>query len=317
MTRSLRAGGLVALLAVAACARRVEPAGVELTLPAKDGHVRFVAVGDTGEPNAGLSQVVASIETTCASRGCDFALLLGDNVYPSGPDGPDDPALERAIARPFATLGARVPVVAAIGNHDDGGSGWSPARGDAEIVWTAKPSWWRTPARHYRLSVGELDVIVLDTDAILFGRDARQRTDVARWLATSSARWKLVAGHHPYASNGKHGDAGRYDGLPSIVPVASGRRLKRFLEDVVCGKADAYLSAHDHQREWMTETCRGTELVVSGAGARPKPLVSPRPARFASDALGFFYGDASREGLSGDFVDVRAHTDFSRTLAPR
>ena len=315
VARGSSARWLIALFGLVACARRVEPAGVELALPAKGPNVRFVAVGDTGDPGASQASVASAMAATCAARGCDFALLLGDNLYPSGPDGPDDPALERAITRPFAALG--VPVLAVIGNHDDGGSGWSPERGDAEIAWTAKPSWWKAPSRHYRASIGDLDVIVLDTDAILFGRDAVQRTDVARWLASSTARWKLVAGHHPYASNGKHGDAGRYDGVPAIVPVASGRRLKRFLEEVVCGKANAYFSAHDHQREWMIETCAGTELIVSGAGASPRPLVSRRQTRFASEALGFFYGDASRDALVGDFVDASAHTDFSRTLTPR
>ena len=314
MTRA-RAGWLLALLGAASCARRVEPIGAEIALPARTSHVRFVAAGDTGDSTEDQARVAAAMAATCAARGCDFALLLGDNVYPSGPSSPDDPVLDRVIARPYAALG--VPVLAVLGNHDDGGAGWSPERGDAELSWTTKPGWWVAPSRHYRASIGDVDVIVIDTDAILFGRDAVQRVDVARWLASSTARWKLVAGHHPYSSNGKHGDAGRYDGMPSIVPVASGRRVKRFIEEIVCGKADVYFSAHDHLREWMLETCGGTQMIVSGAGARPRPVVSSRPARFASGALGFFYGDAGDTSLNGDLVGVSGQTDFSHAIAPR
>ena len=295
-----RARSLLLVFVVAgltACAPRVEPPGADVALaPREKGReVRFLAVGDTGDGSMDQARVAAAMAATCRARGCDFVLLLGDNVYPRGPDGPDDPALERVIGVPYAGLG--VPVFAALGNHDDGGSGWSPERGDAELAWTKRPPWWRTPARYYRLSAGEVDV--------------------ARWLATPDARWKVVAGHHPYLSNGKHGDAGRYDGLPSLVPVASGRRLRRFLDDVVCGKADVYLSAHDHTREWMTETCKGTELVVSGAGARPRPIVSRRPARFTSGALGYFALSAGPTALTGELLDEAGRVDFARTLPPR
>jgi leucyl-tRNA synthetase len=58
--------------------------------------------------------------------------------------------------------------------------------------------------------------------------------------------------------------------------VASGRSLRRFLEANVCGKANLYLSAHDHIRAWMKDECGGTELVVAGTGAKPRPLEALR-----------------------------------------
>ena len=39
------------------------------------------------------------------------------------------------------------------------------------------------------------------------------------------------------------------------------------MEDIVCGRADVYLAAHDHSLQWLQPTCNGTELIVSGTGA--------------------------------------------------
>jgi hypothetical protein len=302
------------ILLLAACSPRREPPGAEITLPTSSRNVRFVAVGDTGEGNAGQMRVAAGMKAACEAKGCDFALLLGDNLYPKGPTSPTDPELRRKIADPYAPLG--VPVLAALGNHDDGGSGWSPERGDHEIAWAEAPSWWKTPARHYRASIGDVDLIVLDTDAILYGRGGDQTSNVARWLKTTKARFTIVAGHHPMKSNGPHGDAGAYDRLPSLIPVASGRSLKRFLEREVCGKANVYLSAHDHVRAWMKDGCAGTELIVAGTGSKPKPVVERHPAWFQSGELGFFHGEMGTEGFRGEMMSADGKTDFTR-LVPR
>jgi hypothetical protein len=61
----------------------------------------------------------------------------------------------------------------------------------------------------------------------------------------------------PYFSNGRHGDAGNYDGLVGM-PIANGSAVKTALDADVCGKADLYLCGHDHNRQWLTERCGGT-----------------------------------------------------------
>lgn len=89
-------------------------------------------------------------------------------------------------------------------------------------------------------------------------------------LADSQATWRIAFGHHPYLSNGRHGNAGNDEGL-LFVPVANGDGVETFMEDHVCGHIDLYLCGHDHNRHWLDPTC-GTEFIVSGAAAKTTDL---------------------------------------------
>ena len=140
----------------------------------------------------------------------------------------------------------------------------------------------------------------------LYGQDQQQRADLAVWLQQSTASWKIALGHHPYRSNGSHGNAGAYnrqDGVPD------GALVKSFMDDIVCGSADLLLSGHDHNLQWLQPdgTCVGTELIVSGAGAVPKALRSPategyNATYFQAARLGFVYLVATTDQLTVQFV---------------
>src|SRR5688572_24159997 len=52
--------------------------------------VRFVVMGDTGEGNDGQHRVADAIAAKCAADGCDFVVLLGDNIYDEGVDNVAD-----------------------------------------------------------------------------------------------------------------------------------------------------------------------------------------------------------------------------------
>jgi len=53
--------------------------------------VRFIAMGDTGKGNADQRKVAVAIRDLCAAKGCDFVLLLGDNIYDAGVATTTDP----------------------------------------------------------------------------------------------------------------------------------------------------------------------------------------------------------------------------------
>jgi tartrate-resistant acid phosphatase type 5 len=90
--------------------------------------------------------------------------------------------------------------------------------------------------------------------------------------------------------------------------------VKTFVEGTVCGNTDAYLCGHDHSMQWLTPTCNGTELLVSGAGAETTSLPGTNEARFQSTELGFIYGVATETQLSMQFVNDSGKPLFSRTL---
>jgi hypothetical protein len=278
-----------------------------------NGVVRFAALGDTGDGSADQARVAAAIKAKCAMAGCDFVQLLGDNIYESGVTSVTDPQWQSKFEMPY--LDIVLPFYVVLGNHDYGGNGTGSefAKGQFQIDYTAVSMKWKLPAAYYRRAVKQVEFFALDTNSQMYGRDAQQKTDVAAWLAASTATWKIAVGHHPYRSNGSHGNAGSYEGLP-IIPVFNGAGVKTFMEEIVCGKADLYLSGHDHSRQWLMTTCQGTELIVSGAGASVTELGGSNPFHFQNLELGFVYVLIDGRRLTAEFIDATGKLEFTRTI---
>jgi hypothetical protein len=278
-----------------------------------NGPLRFVAVGDTGKGNDGQHAVANAMANRCATRGCDFAILLGDNIYESGITSPDDPQMQAKFEQVYAAVPVEFQIV--LGNHDYGGEGLGTEFGKAafEIAYSARSQKWRLPAAHYHFTKPLTEFFVLDTNLMMFGRDADQKTNIPPWIAASTARWKIALGHHPYISNGPHGNAGFYDGV-TVGGLTAGSGVKDFMDQYVCGKVDLYLGAHDHSMQWLAGTCNGTALILSGAGAQPTTLPGKNATSFQSTALGFLYVTITEAQLTAEFVDSTGATVYSNSL---
>ena len=277
--------------------------------------VRFVAMGATGEGNAGQLQVAAAIQAKCAASGCDFVQLLGNNFYDSGVDSTSDSQWNSKFEVPYADID--LPFYAVLGNHDYGnaGAGSDAAKAQHQVDYTAvSPGGkWRMPAKHYHRSVNHVEFFALDSTMQMFGTDAAQRTAVAGWLAASTATWKIAFGLHSYRSNGQHGNAGTYEGIPGI-PIVSGAGVKSFMDQIVCGNVDLHLSAFDHSLQWLQSTCAGTELIVSGAGSKLSALPRTNPVHFQSSQLGFVYVVIDGNTLTAEFIDTAGTVLFTRSI---
>ncbi len=276
--------------------------------------IHFIAVGDTGKGNKGQFDVAAAMKAKCEASGCDFVLLLGDNIYESGASSVSDPLFQELFEVPYADLD--LPFWVSLGNHDygNGGVGNEFDKPENEIAYSAVSTKWQLPARTYQFASGAAAFFALDTNASMWSMDGDNGAKLDSFIAATTAPWKIAFGHHPYKSNGSHGNAGAYEGLSPDVPIFPGVPVKDFLESHVCGKVDLYLSGHDHNRQWLEETCDGTELAVSGAGATTTALVGGNPVRFQRDTLGFLYVTVDAHTLSADFIDTSGDIEFTRTL---
>ncbi len=317
--------GLLAALVCSCSARAQHPDGAQASAvrpraEAGDGTVRFLAVGDTGMGNAEQLKVAAAMAKTCAARGCDFVLLLGDNIYQTGVDSADDPQWRTKFEEPYAAL--QLPFYATLGNHDYGGLGNDFARPEGELAYARRGGRFKLPARRYHFVQGPAEFFSLDTNAARWQRDPEQTAEVAGWMAASKAPWKIAFSHFPYLSNGPHGNAGAYEpARPSPLKrfgtdvIGRGAEVKALLDAAVCGKADLYLSGHDHSIQWLSERCGGsTELIVSGAGAEATQVSDRNPVHFQAAALGFVYLVASAAELTAELVDAEGKTWLARTL---
>lgn len=273
--------------------------------------VRFVALGDVGRGTATQRRVAEAVAAVCAERGCDLVVLLGDNLYPDGMEAPDDPRMDERIGDMYAGAGA--PLYLVLGNHDYG-KGRDAERAGWQVAWATARDAAELPANAWWTETGPALFVGLDTNAAFqFGAGFQSRW-LADRLAESDARWKIVLGHHPFRSDGPHGNAGAYEGWSS-VPVMSGGGLATLFEERLCGAADLYLAGHDHLRE-LIDHC-GVALVVSGAGAKGTEVVDRgNHPRFASAEPGFAWIELRGDGGTVEFYDQDGARDGFFALQP-
>lgn len=134
-------------------------------------------------------------------------------------------------------------------------------------------------------------------------------------LANSAGAWRIAFGHHTDLSNGKHGNAGNYEGLP-FVPIVNGAAVQRFTEDHLCGNVDMYLCAHDHNRQWLEPTC-GTEFIVSGAAAKTTDFehIDGNPTFWEDDDnAGFVWIELAGDVMTVAFYDLNGTLEYTGSV---
>lgn len=283
--------------------------------------VRFVVLGDTGEGNEDQYSVAQAIVEICAQRGCDFGVLTGDNFYDTGVSGVDDPQWQTKFEDPYMDI--EFPMYAVLGNHDYGGNGigvdFDLKKADYQVQYTQKSQLWQMPARYYDFSLAHADFWGLDTNQVMThpinGNSDTQKAWLQAGVAGSTATWKIAFGHHPYISNGDHGNAGSYENLEAIpLPFVTGEKVKEFMEDAVCGKIDVYICGHDHSLQWLEAKC-GTEFIISGAGSKAEMLPGSNPAHYEiAEMEGFLWVELKDGSFTGVLYDKTGAELFTRTL---
>ncbi|MBA3945388.1 MAG: metallophosphoesterase [Herpetosiphonaceae bacterium] len=290
--------------------------------------VRFLVMGDTGTGTPEQYQVAAAATSISRNLGCDFILGLGDNIYEFGVRSAYDTQFENKFEQPYREL--NVPFYFVLGNHDNSsdlleGDGRQNCNGNYQVAYHYRKdrlsNKWQMPARYYTFRYGPVQFFALDTNPLM-GVDpywpaaysAAQRLWLEQALTTSTAAWKIVYGHHPYRSNGFHGDAGSYDQMPG-----EGQGVRQFLEQSVLGKADLYLAGHDHNLMWLTPkpSHGNTQLVICGAGGRTGPLIDPQrnPTFFqTNDSLGFAWFEIAGRTLHSIFYNGEGNQLFEHTV---
>ena len=300
--------------------------------------VSIVAMGDAGTGAPSQSFVGEAIRQVCELDGCDFVIGMGDNIYKAGPKSLDDQQFQDKFEIPYQNLS--LPFYMVLGNHDSSGlsagDGGFNARGQIEIEYTHHSDIWAMPDRYYQIKAplhGDkvrfqpdlnsqplVELFALDSTPITSAPDFIPRyrinlysQNMGDWLSAgvhnSKAQWKLAYAHHPYISNGKHGNAGNYDSigdyaekLKKYMPKlnkylfqrVAGTYYRDFYDQHMCGELDMYLAGHDHNMQWLApmDKCGKTHFVVSGAGAKSNNIYNPKRNPFywqCSKTIGFFW----------------------------
>lgn len=277
----------------------------------------FIFIGDTGHDNQEQKEVSEALIRHCAEEKCDLGLLAGDNVYYEGLTYKEDPVLERVFDKYYNPL--KIQFLVTLGNHDYGKRAWDWERGEWQIAHSKKNPYFYIPHFWYTYETEEAVIAVIDTSRIFWKKD---RTVQARLIeeasqkAKAQKKWFLVLGHHPYLSNGEHGNAGKYEDM-SFPFFVSGSEIEEFVEKNVCGKADFYLSGHDHNLQVIDGNIKScnTQFIISGAGSGSSELEKRNETIFESEAPGFFRLSIHKDSIKVRAIDSNANTLFTKTYS--
>jgi hypothetical protein len=338
--------------------------------PTPAGRVRFVALGDMGEGNSTQQFVADAMRKVCDnSGGCQFVTGLGDNIYHENPLTPFDTAFEVKFEAPYAELDLPFYMSLGNHDNDllfDGLGGFNHA-GDIQVAYTFREhkasNKWQMPDRYYHfsaplftqestpLSTPEaaasaatqplVDFFALDSNPLVTAIELapayevntykqQQQAWFANTLSASKAPWKIAYAHHPYVSNGRHGNAGKYDGIPAVEDITgrvSGKVYREWFEQTVCGKVDVFIAGHDHDLEMLHSVpdCGKTWFIVSGGGSKARSFGNAERnlAYWQQDNIaGFFIIEINGNQLKADAYTVDIYNGettlaYSETMARR
>jgi hypothetical protein len=285
--------------------------GDELAPALRDENVvRFAAVGDVGVSGVVQATVAAGVTRACDGR-CDFVLLLGDNLYEEGVADDDDAARLACLVSRYPTK--RKYMV--LGNHDYIITSPELERARNELQWIRDDMGQKRPTgaagryHFYRFRAGPARFVGLDTNFLVRGRIDSSYLDLSRWLGRlrpMKDEWVIVFGHHPYVSNGPHGDAGTY--RESGFQLWPAPFFQHFMNQQVIARADLYIAGHDHNLQFFSRANGyNTAQLLSGSGAKCNPRGDRATERADMERYGhgFALVEVSRERMVVSFHDYR------------
>lgn len=252
--------------------------------------IRFVTVGDTGTGALAQYEVAKAMEKKCKDSGCDFAILLGDNIYNSGVSSVDDNQFITKFEKPYENLD--MPFYLTLGNHDYRGNV------QAQIDYTHKSKKWKMPSNIYTLNKGLADFFCIDTNIPSDSQIEKVKKEVEK----SKAKWKIVFGHHPRYTNG-------------VYQNATGKQ-KELIDEPFCNKADLYLSGHEHTKQHLKKAC-GMEYLVVGTGAGLRKVGIAENTLFGKASLGFAWVEITKDKLYFEVLDTSGKVEYKYSVSKK
>jgi tartrate-resistant acid phosphatase type 5 len=244
--------------------------------------VRIVGMGDFGSGSDGQRSVAAAIVLMGKTAPFDLGLTFGDNFYPSGMTGTDDPRWRDWWETLYGPLG--VTFYPSLGNHE-----WYSDDGAAAEIAYHSPS-WRFPSPYYSFTAGPVQFFAVDTTEI----SEAEVLWLDKAIGASASRWKVVYGHHPIFAPERNAKSGAY------MKYTQAR-----LWPLLRGRVDAYLCGHQHAMAHM-DPREGVHFFMSGGGGAPLSKVSHKSAgaMFAESTFGFLTLEADQARMKIAIFDT-------------
>jgi hypothetical protein len=227
--------------AVSRSAEKPNPS-LPLTLPLKEGSVRFLAVGDTGRGNKVQNELAQVMVKYHQVFPYEFVILTGDNIYYQE-KAEDLKTKFENIYRPLLDKG--VKFYASLGNHDE-----SNQRFYEHFNMNGE--------EFFKFKKGDVSFYSLNTTYL----DKRQIEWMQNQFSKDTAKWQIAFFHHPpYSSGKRHG---------------SDEDVREIVEPLFLSSGiDAVFNGHEHFYERIKPQ-KGIYYFITGAGGEVRKNVRVR-----------------------------------------
>lgn len=266
-------------------------------------YLEFLAIGDWGIAGSPLLQPIArQMSITAKEINSAFVVTTGDNFYPAGVTGTDDPLWQKVFGDVFTSNELRRPWYPVLGNHDWRGNV------EAQIAYSGVDTRWRMPARYYvhsQILTGSVsaDFFHIDTSpiikpALLKGAEDSQLQWLDQVLSASTAMWKIVVGHHPVYSGGEHGNTPEL--IEKLLPLLKAHGVQ------------VYMNGHDHDLQHIV--LDGINYITCGAGAQPHVAGQVDGTAYHADKPGFAAVSISPSHFRYRFVGIEGEVLYEAAV---
>ncbi len=221
----------------------------------------FAAYGDSanGVNPIGFRQVQSRINQMNPA----FSVLLGDNVYNAGTHSELDARFSPTLNPEAAAWMAGHIDYLGLGNHDIASDGlgipteqnFSVPIPVAGVTAPAQPPASERPEHSFSWDYGSVHFVTFDTNSYT---DSARLDGLLKWvvadLNASTARWKVVYGHHPLA------------GVPDKPEDAGLNYYQQVVNRLKAAGVDLFMTGHSHTYSWtypLTGQINGTATYVN------------------------------------------------------
>lgn len=278
--------------------------------------LNFIVMGDWGRNGENYQkEVAAGMGKAAHDLDASFVVATGDNFYPYGVQSIHDHHWISSFENIYTAQSLHVKWYPVLGNHD------YASNPDAEVEYSKISSRWTMPSRYYTksFSIGKESVLMifLDTDPIEKELRGNAYDSVKykpgyvkaqlRWmdslLTNSTAKWKMVVGHHPLYTGGWRKES------------EDTKRMKELLEPVFTKyKVDVYIAGHEHHLEYI-KPAGPTHYIISGAASEARPAtLYPVIGKFSAATQGFATFSVTPSQLLVQFIDYKARIINETTI---
>ncbi|WP_421854478.1 purple acid phosphatase family protein [Novosphingobium sp.] len=287
-----------------------------LAAAAPNAPASFLVVGDWGRDGAQHQRDVAvQMGKLAQAQRSRFVVSVGDNFYDNGVQSVSDPQWQSSYEQVYTDPALQVPWYVALGNHDYRGNP------QAQLDYARTSPRWHMPQRYYQVSgaqagAAQIDLFVIDTSPTVHKYRDKVDSVIARniatqdvgaqlaWLdkalAASTARWKLVIGHHTIRSGGSgHGETPEM--VEQVLPILQRRGVT------------AYIFGHDHDLQHIARD--GLHYIGCGGGSEVRPVAKVEGTRFCAERSGFAAMTVGASGLSLEFTDYTGASLYRSMIA--